>query len=360
MLQRTTSRANNFGALRLLFAYLVIVAHSPELIDGDVSREPLTRVFGTITFGGLAVDGFFLISGYLITKSFVTSQSSVDYLWKRVLRIYPGYVVAFLISLLIVGPIGGGHVEGIGHVCLMNLKHLALLQSPELPGAFEGSHYPALNGSMWTISYEFRCYLIVLALGVIGGLSKRWAVLAGTALLLVLSTMDLDNMLHRLGSARALIGDLNETTALTGIFGVGACFYLFRDHVRYKAAAATIAAFLFLLMMFSPLLATPGLAIFGGYLLFWFAFAVRSERLRSIGQTVDLSYGVYLYAFPIQKLIILFSPDLSPWTVTAVTIVVASGIAWFSWWLIEKPALDLRGLKTGAIPRWFSHSERAS
>ena len=353
MMRLNMSRANNFGVLRLLFAYLVIVAHSPELVDGNASRELLTQIFGTITFGGLAVDGFFLISGYLITKSFVTSQSNLDYLRKRVLRIYPGYVVAFLISLLIVGPISGGHFDGISHVLLTNLKRLALLQSPELPGAFEGSHYPALNGSMWTISYEFRCYLIVLLLGTMGALSKRWAVLAGTALMLALSTMELDARLPWLRSISALTGDVSQTTALTGIFGVGACFYLFMDHLRYQGVAAAVAAVLFLLMMFSPLLATPGLAIFGGYLLFWFAFAVRSDQLRSIGQKVDLSYGVYLYAFPIQKLLILSNPALSPWAVTAVTVVAASGIAWFSWQLIEKPALDLRGL------RWMMVEQKA-
>jgi len=340
------SRANNFGALRLLFAYLVIVAHSPELVDGNASREPLNLIFGTITFGGLAVDGFFLISGYLITKSFVNSQSSLDYLWKRVLRIYPGYLVAFFAALFIVGPLAGGRFEGSSvHILVENLKRLALLQAPELPGAFQGSHYPALNGSMWTISYEFRCYLIVLAIGATGALSKRWTVLAATALLLALSTMNLDGSLPWLRSVRALTGDLNQATALTGIFGVGACFYLFRDHLRYRGVASAVAAVLLLLMLFSPLLATPGLAIFGGYVLFWFALAVRSERLRSIGESVDLSYGVYLYAFPIQKLIILFNPAISPWAVTAGTVVAASGVAWLSWRLIEKPALDLRGLK---------------
>src|SRR3982074_3309146 len=93
--ESTTRQANNFGFLRLLFATLVILAHSPELVDGNRSREILTRIFGTMPLGEVAVDGFFLISGYLILQSLVNSKSYFEYLSKRVLRIYPGYIVAF-------------------------------------------------------------------------------------------------------------------------------------------------------------------------------------------------------------------------------------------------------------------------
>src|SRR4051795_1080255 len=84
---------NKFGSLRLIFAFLVIASHSPELVDGNRSRELLTQFFSTISFGELAVDGFFLVSGYLITKSYIESSTSLYYIWKRILRIVPAFAV---------------------------------------------------------------------------------------------------------------------------------------------------------------------------------------------------------------------------------------------------------------------------
>src|ERR1700760_4196820 len=98
---------NNFGFFRLLVATLVIVSHSAEIIDANRSRELLTSFGGKLTFGEIAVDGFFIISGYLILKSFQQSASTFSYLMKRVRRIYPGFLVAWLACIFIVAPIGG-------------------------------------------------------------------------------------------------------------------------------------------------------------------------------------------------------------------------------------------------------------
>lgn len=153
MTDATTSleskRDNNFGFLRIIFSTLVIVSHSSGLIDGNVSREFLAQTFGTLTFGEVAVDGFFIISGYLIVKSFVESASIPVYLFKRLLRIVPGYVVCFWICVFVVAPLFGSDekifsIHGIFHNCLRILR----LMEPDVPGAFSGLQYPVLNGSM--------------------------------------------------------------------------------------------------------------------------------------------------------------------------------------------------------------------
>src|SRR5476651_1893856 len=164
-------RDNNIGVLRLLFASLVIVSHSPELVDGNRSREILTRLFGTLSFGELAVDGFFLLSGYLITQSFLKTSSLWTYFIKRIARIFPGYIVAFMVCVVGIAPLVGGVVSSnfeAAHI----LTRAVLLLSPEVPGVFKGLHYSALNGPMWAIAYEFRCYVLTAILGTLGVFSS--------------------------------------------------------------------------------------------------------------------------------------------------------------------------------------------
>ena len=105
---RSAQHGNNFNLLRFLFAALVIVSHAPELQDGDRSNELLSRLFGSISFGDLAVDSFFILSGFLIVKSWVSQPRVGCFLASRLLRIYPGFIAASLFCAFVVGPLYGG------------------------------------------------------------------------------------------------------------------------------------------------------------------------------------------------------------------------------------------------------------
>ena len=96
---------NNFHLLRFVFASLVIISHAHEIKDGDRSNEILTTIFGSISFGELAVDCFFVISGYLITKSWLENPRFSAFLSSRILRIFPAFIVASLLCALILGPL---------------------------------------------------------------------------------------------------------------------------------------------------------------------------------------------------------------------------------------------------------------
>jgi peptidoglycan/LPS O-acetylase OafA/YrhL len=195
-------RANNLDFLRFLFAVLVIYSHSYVLIldeDKGNYHEPfsvLTR--GQTTGGGLAVAFFFIISGFLITQSWMNSRGLTDYLRRRVLRIYPGFIVVSLFCYLIVAPLGAAKpaAEVLAEFSLWRvLQYLVLLYLPSDPGVFVTNPLPyALNGSAWTIKYEFGCYVVVAFLGVAGLLRRRAWVLCLFAAWLTMFGLQISGM----------------------------------------------------------------------------------------------------------------------------------------------------------------------
>ncbi len=326
-------RRNNFAAVRLALASLVILSHAPELVDGNRSRELLTRLFGTLSFGEVAVDGFFLVSGYLVLASHLRTPSLADYLAKRVLRIVPGFTVAFLLSTYLVGALAGGEPGAIPLWRVM--RGLLLLDQPRVPGAFAELHYPFVNGAMWTIPHEFRCYLLVPVLGALGVLAGRGRYAALLAALALAYALRRD--LAALPGLRGL--DLPSLLRFALLFACGGAFRLWGERIRYTGRGAALAAAVLVPAMFSRSLAEPAFAVCGGYLILWFALAVRPLRPRAPADRPDPSYGLYLYAWPVQCLLVLYVPGLSPWAGAALTWLVALGLGLLSWRLVEAPAL---------------------
>ena len=337
-------RRNNFGILRILFAILVIVSHSPEIIDGNRSREIFTRFFGSMSLGDVAVGGFFLVSGYLITKSFAERPELLSYLLKRIARIVPAYFVSFWLCVFVLAPLGQADskvfsVHGILHNAHMNL----LLRDPDAPGVFRGLPIPALNGSVWTISYEFRCYLLVpiVAAGIwllhIPMSKARWGILALTCAGLLANSMQWAPA--RTGAYTDITGVAADDVLFVAVFGAGALFYLFREKIPLNNYLAMVSVVLLVAGLFFQRTAEAAVAIFGGYLIFWFALKVRAFRTGELAAKNDISYGVYLYAWPIQIFLVWRDPSISPWLVSVTAVIGASIAGFASWHLLEKKIL---------------------
>lgn len=324
---------NNFGILRLAFATMVVLSHAPELVDGNRSREILTRVFHTLSFGELGVDGFFLISGYLITKSYLNSPDVWNYLVKRVARIYPAFLVATIISIAVFAPLSGTQLSALGFRDWLHvIKGALTLQPPSVP-AFPGTHYPILNGAMWTIAYEFRCYILVAILGMLGILRRREFILAFAAIGLLMLAAKVPTPIP---VSDIFWGNPPEAIRMTAAFLTGAVFYLYRDVILYRTGYVIFAAVVLLFSMFVPRLAEPILCVFGGYLIFWLALVVRPSILSRITTEHDISYGLYLYTWPIQSALVYFRPSISPWLMFAVSLLLAAVCGYASWMLVER------------------------
>jgi peptidoglycan/LPS O-acetylase OafA/YrhL len=340
---KLTERENNFGLLRITFATLVILTHSFYFVDGNALREPLVRWFHTLEFGDVAVDGFFIISGYLVTKSFLRSRSNAEYIGKRVLRIYPGYIMACAVSVLI-GINVGATLPHIDFTMIMvAYVQLLLMGGVHLDHTFSHSAYPGVNGSLWSISYEFRCYLLLIVLGMLGAFrNKRIIGLLTVCFLFWVTMLDVTSTT----GGNMMWGSLAGNVRTIALFLAGSSFFLFEDAIVYSRLYATASLAALLILLSYSNLATTALAVFGGYIVFWFALhGPTSSFSRATNQT-DLSYGVYLYAWPIGELLVQFFRGLSPWLVFWFTVLIVYPVAFISWSLLEKPALGLKRFLT--------------
>lgn len=338
------SHANAFGFLRFLFASLVIVSHFPQFADGDVSREPLMMLTGTTAFGGPSVNCFFLISGYLVVASYCNRGSVVDYLTRRVARIVPGFVAACAVSIVVFAPLGGASGEAI----VMRLPALVLttvtLQDPIVPEAFAGTHSSVLNGSMWTIAHEFRAYLLVALLGLLGLFRVRLAVPILAAILFACTEVVAGRIdapqLHAAIVALVPLEELWNALRLTAIFLVGSSFYLYRDRIVLRPAFAVLAALVLVpAMSITPLLVETSFAVLVGYIVFTIGFGITRGPLIRFNNATDISYGIYLYGWPVGKLLLWFWPTIPLFPGILANWLIACALGWASWRWVEKPAM---------------------
>ncbi len=331
--------ANNLDLMRLCFAALVLLSHSFELVDGNRSREPLTSLFHTVSFAELGVDCFFILSGFLITASWQKDPRWRSFLWKRVTRIVPGFVVAYVISVLVLGAIGSSSAADFFHHLdgKRLVKELLKLCAPVTPPVFVGHPYPTVNNAMWTIHYEFACYLLTLGLGLVGVLARSRIVLALWAASLALL---LAYTLHPFAPGELAEFDMGSVLRFLAMFLAGAAMFRTGFHRRRSPWLIAFAAVALVAGLTHHLTAEPAIAIAGSYLLFVIGFTpLRHPEARALP---DMSYGLYLYGWPTQKLVVAALVAPTPLAVFGLSLVGALAAGAASWFLVEKPAMSFR------------------
>jgi peptidoglycan/LPS O-acetylase OafA/YrhL len=340
----SVSRHNNFDCLRLLLAIVVLQYHSFPC-SGQASHQFWTRL-ATFQFGGgwIAVNFFFAISGFLITSSWLRSSGLNDFLRKRFLRIYPGFIIAMLFCAFVIGPLTGARLPEYFHDArtFAYFKPLVLGPVESLPGVLQDVPWAGLvNGSIWTIRFEIFCYLFLAALGSFGLLKRRGVILVLFALALVTSSCLTNQWPRPVTWVVPYFGSLWELPRFLSYFLAGVSFFLWRDRIRFDLALLGIAgAFLFL--GYVAHLESISLPICGSYLIFFAAFA-RQLPFQRVGARGDLSYGVYLYAFPVQQLLVYYLPIARHALVlTAMALPLTLALAVISWKVVEQPCLKLK------------------
>ncbi len=347
------ARANNYDFIRLVAATLVLVSHAFPLTMGDNSSEPLWRLtHGQAPFGFLAVGVFFFVSGLLVTQSYERSTGVLNFAWKRALRLFPGLVVAVLLTVFILGPAmtrlsPGEYLSSLG--TWDYLQNGALRTRDVLPGVFETVPFArAVNGSLWTLPYEVRCYVLVAGLGMLGLLS--WRV---TALLLLASLTISIAFIAYPEALRGVRGApvLRHSADLFSFFGVGMLCWLRRDLAPTGWLAFTAGLLLLLVATQTPIF-FPLAAVGIGLTIPPLAYAA-ADWPRRVTATGDYSYGVYLYAFPLQQAMVALWPTPPAWWLNIlIAAPVTLLLAVLSWHFVERPLLALKtpAAKTSSPP----------
>ena len=333
----TDHRANNFDAVRLMAALSVVFSHSFLIAEGSEASEWFVRVTGNqCVLGLVGVFVFFIISGYLVTESWCRHPLPGGFALRRALRIYPGLLVNVLICALLIGPLVSALPLGL-YLAAPGLREflyqtLTLNPGPlHLPGVLFADNSVGLliNGSLWTLRYEIMMYAMILLLGMTRLLHLRTAIiLTGTGMAAVYFE-----------SALKPLGDLGDMAWFLGFFGSGMVLSFVRErlvfdwrYVLLALAALVIFVWIGRLIMLFPLA--------GAYLVIW--FARRYDRWLDYSKHFgDLSYGLYIYGWPSEQLVMWLSGGKAAWwEVFFGSLAIALPAAWLSWHGVEKWALS--------------------
>jgi peptidoglycan/LPS O-acetylase OafA/YrhL len=347
-LQSGGHQDNGFDTIRLIAASLVLISHSVPIVTGSNDQEPLHWLSrGQATLGMMSVGAFFIVSGLLIARSYDASRSLFSFVEKRVLRIMPALLVVCLILAFIYGPIFTTAPLRIYYMDAWQfLRNVVFLPHDyTLPGVFEGRPSKGVNGSLWTLKFEIACYI---------GIAAALAMSRFRVKVVLLAWLLSFPVAAYLSDGRALEGAAFYVALgshLFRFFGAGALLYLLRRHVPIKPDLAWACFAVVLLGLLTPFFVEIA-AVFGAYCLVAFAYLAPApfKRLTAKG---DISYGVYVYAWPIQQIFAPLSYGLpTGWVLNCVLslpFTLLAGLA--SWRWVEKPALNLKRTRPRQTPQ---------
>lgn len=330
-------RLNNFDFLRIAAALLVMYSHQYALQGLVEPFPPLPHM----SWGGFGVLMFFSISGFLVAKSWCDDPRPIQFLARRFLRIWPALAVVVALSVFVLGP-------SISDLTLSNYwtsrdtwTYLATLKvfviKFNLPGVFAHNPLPdAVNGSLWTIPIEVRCYLVLMILGWVGALKMPWLMACATLTIAFVTFAWLEPGLRK---------ERNWSYELGIFFAAGAVLYLIRGfwtrHVKQIFFVVSAGGFSLWL---------GGWSYAAIFLVLPFAVVAFGNAstpvIRSFGRFGDPSYGLYIYAFPIQQLIVqLTSNHTGVYASLSVAVSATVCVAYCSWHFVEKKALRLKPVR---------------
>lgn len=337
-----------FDFLRLLAAWLVLFNHSYPL-SGISGIDIVTRHLRLDTSGGLGVSIFFALSGYLVCLSLESSKDALDFFRRRVFRIYPALILLCLVSILIIGPLFSqlSLSAYFSHPATLHyaITASALNISYTLPGVFDSNPLKGvINGSLWSLAYEVKCYLVLGALFWVPVLKFRTKLIISIAFLTFIYLIRPASVPVK--PFETFWGFDYYANRLGLIFCVGAFLASFRSKITptWWHLLGTFSAIGLCLAWTRPASLAAQLCYLYCFpvLILWLAqFAKSLPRISP--RVGDLSYGVYLYGFPAQQVLSHFGVQHQGIAIYVVSsTMITFVLAFLSWHCLEKHAISLK------------------
>jgi peptidoglycan/LPS O-acetylase OafA/YrhL len=337
-------RRNNFDVLRFGLASAVIWSHCYALAGRPM--DPVFWLTRQIDAGSLAVEGFFVLSGFLITQSWDGDPDLRGFAVKRALRLVPALVVALVFGAFVIGPLTTPAPLAQYVTSLSTWAHfgsVALHRYLASPLLFADNPVPhQLNASLWSLRYEILCYGVVALLGSRGA---RWSIASALLLTAGLAGTALTTWM---GAAAGIPATLAR---LVACFFAGSLLYALRRRVPFSP-----------LLAFAAVLALAAGTVIGGFRLIFplagtylllFLACWPALPLQHFGRHGDFSYGLYVFAYPIQQSIVQWAgPSISMPAFFALAYLPTLTLAVLSWHFIEAPSLARkpRRAPAGVVP----------
>ncbi|HKZ95838.1 MAG TPA: acyltransferase [Hyphomicrobiaceae bacterium] len=330
-------RDNNFNLIRFLAASAVLLDHSFALVAHDQTASALIDV-ERLEIGRLAVDVFFILSGFLVTRSVMTQPTLIDYAVARFLRLFPALLVACIGIAFVLGPIVtsaalADYFTDPRPWLFVPLTTSLITHSMTLPGVFE--HVPesgVIDPPLWTLRYETMCYVLLALFALFGALATRFratltlAVVLGAYAFITFAT-----------SWRGDSSAIDSAARFVLDFFLGGAFYVFADKIRVDLRVALVLG-LAAAATFGTAAHEAVFRVALTYGLLWFAL-VPAGAIRRFNLIGDYSYGIYILCFPIQQTFVMLNPQITPGWLFMCSFPAVLALAILSWHFIEHPAL---------------------
>lgn len=325
---------NNLDIFRIIAACMVIYGHAYALLPIEGQRDIIAQLSGFDYSGSLAVKLFFFLSGLLVTRSLIEKRAPRQFIISRFFRLWPALAVVLAVWAFILGPIFSDQPvqDYFANPAVYDyfLKGLVMNIHYDLPGVFGENAFKSVNGSLWSIPFEVYAYSVLIALFLTGILnSKRLSV--GIFALIVIDPLISNKLLF------TWLSPNSEIIMLAPCFALGSLFALFKNEIKVHVNGVTGLWLLCILFKES----TYNFYFF--YLAFFYSVIYISSRtwLLRIKPHADISYGIYLWGWPVQQIMAHYFPDFGIGFNQISSILISAFLGYVSWHIIESRCIKI-------------------